>query len=95
MPIEFTTTQLKDTLRQGPYTWPGGYPKYLITDDCEGLCFKCAQAEFRTILESTKYSQGDGWQIIGVGINWEDDQLVCVYCDEHIESAYGEPIEIS
>lgn len=73
------------------YAWPGGYPLYLVTDDCAALCCDCGKSEFRQIAHYTvKDWRGTGWNVIGTDINWEDESLYCDNCGNLIESAYGE-----
>ena len=45
-------------------------------------------AELRERIASCNTS--DGWQVIGLQINWEDADLTCSHCGALIESAYGE-----
>jgi len=73
-----------------PYAWPGGYPRYFICSDGEALCFDCAKQNRRLILESLRDKSDDGWRVIAVDINWEDETLNCAHCYESIESAYGD-----
>ncbi len=70
-----------------PYTWPGGYPRFAITDDGGCLCKKCCASELEIIAES--YPR-DGWHVVASDVNWEDTQLTCDHCDELIECAYGD-----
>ena len=80
---------LKDFIRQ-PYTWPGGYPLFLITTDGAALCKTCAKSEYNLILASTRGRDNDGWTAAAVDVNWEDVDLYCDHCGQPIESAYGE-----
>lgn len=82
------TKQLKGFIRQ-PYAWPGGYPLYLIMQDGEPLCNKCAKDNFRQIISASKY-MNKSWVAYAVDVNWEDATLYCSHCGELIESAYGE-----
>jgi hypothetical protein len=66
------------------YAWPGGYPIFHVTVDCDELCAKCANEHGHT------NEPKDDWQIIGSDINWEDENLLCVHCGERIKSAYGD-----
>ena len=66
------------------YAWPGGYPVFHITEDCEELCADCANEHGHT------NGLSDDWKIIGSDINWEDTAMFCVHCNERIESAYCE-----
>jgi len=76
-------------MRHGPYAWPGGYPCYFVTSDGAALSFKAARQERRNILEAIANKSNDGWRVVGVDINWEDDSLYCDHTGEKIESAYG------
>lgn len=76
--------------RQGPFAWPGGYPLYFVTSDGAALSFNAARYNRRAILHAIAHNLRDGWQVIGVEINWEDDGLMCDDTGELIPSAYGE-----
>jgi hypothetical protein len=77
---------LADELAEHPYAWPGGYPRYAITDDGEALCVNCIRTERAAIDHATP---GDGWFLLSLAINWESS-LHCAHCDGAIESAYGD-----
>jgi hypothetical protein len=74
-------------LTRNPYAWPGGYPMFAITDDGGVLCPKCCKSEYYEIAHSTG---SDGWSIVGIDINYEDNNLYCDHCGNQIESAYGD-----
>ena len=82
------TQQVKQFIRQ-PYAWPGGYPMFLIMDDGGAICKDCARAEWPLICGSTRSNTSDGWRAEGVGVNWEDADLICDHCSNQIESAYA------
>lgn len=84
------TQKLKQALRDGPYTWPGGYPKYFVASDGEALSFAAVLAEFKQVLYSIRHKLNDGWRVVGVDVNWEDPELYCAHTGERIESAYAE-----
>jgi hypothetical protein len=84
------TAQLKTELRGGEYAWPGGYPRYFITDDGAALSFAAVRAEFRQVLQSTRDRSRDGWQIVAVDINYEDPYLYCSHTGQRIPSAYAD-----
>ena len=69
------------------YAWPGGYPLFVILTD-GALCTKCAKKELGLIAQSTASRSRDGWQALGVDINWEDSELYCDHCNRLIEAAY-------
>lgn len=84
------TAFIRESLRNGPYAWPGAYPKFFITHDGAALCHECTRKEFRTIADSTRHNSHDGWRIVGEDVNWEDPALYCDHCGNRIESAYAE-----
>ena len=68
------------------WAWPGGYPIYYLSSDCETICAHCANSpDFRT---------WDGADlehlIIASDVNWEDPSMYCANCNERIESAYAD-----
>lgn len=81
---------LRTALRNGPYAWPGGYPCYFITHDGEALSFKAVRDEYRLVLRSVREKSNDGWRVIAVDVNYEDQDLYCAHTNEHIQAAYGE-----
>ena len=84
------TKQLRESIRH-MYAWPGGYPMYLVTADCDCLCMECAKKEYGQIARANKYpGTNEQWEPVGVEVNWEDTDLYCADCNEQIESAYGE-----
>lgn len=81
---------LRTALRNGPYAWLGGYPLYFITHDGEALSFKAVRDEYRLVLRSVREKSNDGWRVIAVDVNYEDQDLYCAHTNEHIQAAYGE-----
>jgi len=77
---------LADELAKHPYAWPGGYPRYAVTDDGGCLCVNCVRTE-RTAIDHA--IPGDGWFLLSLAINWEST-LYCDHCGDVIESAYGD-----
>ena len=69
-----------------PFTWPGGYPKYGVTDDNHAICSGCAKDEFDRLYEAEAH---DGFYISMLTVNWENENLYCDHCGDAIESAYG------
>ena len=78
--------QIAQDIATNPYAWPGGYPRFAITDDGACLCKTCCTTEVDTIAGSYP---GDGWHVIASDINWGDTSLYCGHCNSTIESAYG------
>jgi hypothetical protein len=86
------TQQLKATLRNGAFAWPGGYPLYFVTSDGGILSFEAFKDKFvlRSVLDSIKNYSKDGWRVVGCDVNWEDADLYCDHTNERIPSAYAE-----
>ena len=79
----------KEYVRQ-PYSWPGAYPKALITADGGCLCPDCVKKEWRLVCAESFENTNCGFRISGVGVNWENPDLHCDHCGKRMESAYGE-----
>ena len=91
----YTTKDLKNALRSGPYAWPGGYPLYFIASDGEALSFAAVRENLRAVLDSMRNGIDDGWAVIGCEVNWEDPALFCAHSSARIESAYAEDLAAS
>lgn len=85
-----TGREFRETLRAGPYAWPGGYPLALLMSDGETLCFDCGKTEGRQIIQSIRLADRSGWRAIGCFIHWEGPAEICAHCGAEIPSAYGE-----
>jgi hypothetical protein len=86
---KFTVDDFNAALASGPYAWPGGYPLFFVTDDGEALSFASASVEANQIRDSIATNTSDGWRVVAVEVNWEDEDLRCSHSSEIIESAYG------
>lgn len=80
--------EVKAAIRSNGYAWPGGYPLYAIMNDGEVMSIAACKSEFRQIVKSTLTDARDGWQVVTVDINWEDEDMVCCHTGEPIECAY-------
>ena len=80
-----TNQQLRATIRNGGFAWPGGYPLFLTDNEGDCICFKCAKSEYKSVARDFLHN-GHMW----CGINYESDDLYCEYCGNQIESAYGD-----
>jgi hypothetical protein len=85
-----TTSDLKNAIRSGAYTFPGCYPLFFITSDGAALSFEAARANLRSIFDSMRNRINDGWRVVGYDVNWEDPALYCDHTGKRIESAYAE-----
>jgi hypothetical protein len=87
MSTQSKSLRLADQLSKSHYAWPGGYPMFAITSDGAALCHECCKSERENI--GTTYGD-DGWEVIALDINWEDNALFCDHCGKKIESAYAD-----
>ena len=85
----YTVSELKATLRNGEYAWPGSYQMYFVMSDGGSLSFDTVRKEFRNIIYSMKHKIRDGWVVAGCDINWEDNDLIDDHTGEKIPAAYG------
>lgn len=90
MMIINNSEDLRVAMRHGPYSWPGGYPCYFIADDGAPLSFEAVRENYKLVLRSVREQNNDGWRVVGVDINYEDEDLTCAHTNERIPSAYGE-----
>lgn len=88
-----TGLEYRETLRAGPYAWPGGYPLILVCDDGAALCFDCGRSEGPQILRAIRQNERNGWQVIGCQVHWEGPDEECAHCSRAIPSAYGDPAD--
>ena len=75
---------IKSAIRQ-PFAWPGGYPISLITSDCAAICPSCARKHWRSVLDATRNSLRDGWQVTAATILWEGDNH-CDHCNANLDA---------
>jgi hypothetical protein len=85
-----TVKELMQSLREGPFTSVGSYPKYYITADGETLAFKTVKEELGQIARAIRDKNNDQWRVIAANVNWEDTELYCSHTTDRIESAYAE-----
>lgn len=81
-----TIKSIARSLKDGPYAWPGGYPKVYYTTHGGCLCPSCALDEYGVLARGTF-----GEKFEGVDIYWEGPVIYCDGCNGEIESAYGDP----
>lgn len=84
-----SAADLKATLRNGAFAWPGGYPLFFITSDGGALAFETVRAELRHVLDAIKSKSDNGWRVVACDVNWEDTDLTDDHTGKLIESAYG------
>lgn len=84
--------ELKATLRNGQYAWPGGYQMYLVMADGEPATFEAVRKEWREVVEAFfRDDRRDQWRVVGCDIFWEGPPMECSISGDMIESAYGDP----
>ena len=86
-----TLAQLKATLRNGEYAWPGGYQMYLVMSDGEPATFKGALDNWREIVSVFMSDLRGNWRVVGCDIYFEGPPMECAITGTMIESAYGDP----
>ena len=88
--------ELRAILRQGPYTWPGGYPRGYLANDGAMVCHRCVLENLHDCFHSIRHSVRDGWLISGAVILTADDMededepekypgTMCAHCNQLIE----------
>jgi hypothetical protein len=76
-------------IEYGAYAFPGGYPRYFITDDGDCLSFKAAFDNQERIAEAIETNDRTGWRVEACDVNWEN-LIYCCHTGKRIESAYNE-----
>jgi len=75
---------LKSVIRE-PYAWPGGYERFLIMDDGDAICHRCAKEGFKLMLQSTLFNYNDGWGVAGQDAECNSDGPInCGHCSASI-----------
>jgi hypothetical protein len=86
----FTVRAFLESLRDGKYAWPGGYPKYWLCSDGETLSYEACRSECGRIARAIRDNDNGGWRVVACDVNWEDPAMYCAHTNERIESAYAE-----
>ena len=85
-----TLLKIKQTLRNGKYAWPGGYPIYYLCADAGCLCPTCANGGNGSEASTDRDTPSD-WRLVAADVHWEGEPIICDHCGAAIESAYGVP----
>lgn len=85
-----SVAKLKATIRAGKYSFPGGYPLFLLADDGAPICFDCAREDFRELCHAMRHKENNGFRIVACEINYEDLDCQCAHCGNRIECAIEE-----
>jgi hypothetical protein len=78
-----TVNDLKATLRNGEYAWPGGYQLGFITADGGLICFDCVKEELRNVIWSIQNRVNDGWLVDMVAViehDFDGHAVCCEHC---------------
>ena len=86
--MDYSVEQFRADLAE-PYAWPGGYPRYFLTDDGAALSYAAATEMREDIEDAITERLRSGWRVVGCDINWEDGDLICDHTGARIESAYA------
>lgn len=88
-PVIRTGRAFRESLRAGPYAWPGGYAVVYVCDDGAALCAKCAKSEAPQIIGAIRAGARNGWRVIGCRIVEDFDEFsreTCAHCDAELTS---------
>lgn len=92
-----TVFDFNKAIGMGHHIKIGGYPTYFITADGAALSFQAAideQALIRDSIIDNPFNEDhfpvgtDGWRVVEMAVNWEDENLYCDHTGEKIETAY-------
>lgn len=86
--MNYSIEQFEKDLAE-PFAWPGGYPRYFVTNDGAALSYDAARDNAALIKGSIGDNCADGWHVVACDVNWEDADLMCDHTGERIESAYA------
>ena len=96
--MPFTVHNLMQSLRDGKFTSIGSYPTYFVTGDGEALSHEAVHENLWQVARATRDRRRLGmierqWAVIGVEVNWEDEELTCAQTGKPIECAYPGEVE--
>jgi hypothetical protein len=83
--------ELRATIRNGGYAWPGGYPLVFLTADGDCISFNAAEKQYWQCANDMRNFPSQ--RIVGCFIHWEGSPIECALSGEQIKSAYGETEE--
>lgn len=80
--------EVKAVLRAGAYTHIGLYTLYFIAADGQPLSFQAVRDNFKEVLSAMKKTGDREWSIIGMDVNYEDNDLFCSHTNKQIKPSY-------
>jgi hypothetical protein len=85
-----TTTALRACMKQGDFSWPGGYPIFYVTSDGAALSPAAVRSNQKQIESAIDEGASDGWRVVGCLVNYEQADLHCADTGQRIPSAYAD-----
>lgn len=79
-----TVDDFRDALNAGI----GNYPMFFLCDDGGTLSFKAAVEQQECIESAIELKENNGWRVVAVEINYEDEEMICDHTNEPIACAF-------
>jgi len=67
-----------------PFVWPGGYEVCALATDGGLICSKCVKENYRLMFSATKYKFSADWEISGIVIDNELEEVFCDHCSKEL-----------
>lgn len=84
-----SVADLKATLRNGQWAWPGGYRLTFWTRDGAAMSFQTVRRNLVAVIDAIRRDDSySGWLVVACDVNWEDDDLVDAHTNEKISPEY-------
>lgn len=87
-----TPKELIASLREGPFTSTGSYPKFWFSRDSV-FSYAAIMAHALEACRAARSNDYSEWRILGCDVNWENPALFCDETGDRIESAYADEPE--
>ena len=81
--------KVKALLREGQYSWPGGYAVIAYTSDGGCLCNDCIRDNLTSVIWSIKNEVNDGWRVSGLDVFYSEEDNGDICCD-HCGKKWGD-----
>ena len=86
-----TTLEKIEYFTSNAHTFPGCYPISALMHDGETMCHDCFLENIEAIKENSTPDiepYDTEWELVDIYINYEDTDLYCCHCNNHLEAAY-------
>lgn len=94
-----TTEKLQNMLLESgqlqAYAFPGGYPIIYYAKDMGDICPECANGGNDAEFQNPEYQDDEQWILVDCDIYFEGPTRFCEHCNTELESAYGDPEEVT